>query len=311
MPTTNQIIHLPAISRQKSPFYLLVALLMTLAWLDMSTTAAAATKYRRVVALSPFQANTLAQLGVKPIAIGGNIGQGIKLDRRLNGVKRLTLSHPDGPNLEEVIKLNPGLVLSSQGWKTGNTKMTNQGFKVLASSSYEPSSPSAVASSIKAIGKLVGKSKKAKKLAAKVKRQLTAASSDIVKKPTVLLILGIGRSTMAFMPKSWGGQVINHAGGQLLTDGLDSSSSSNSSFASISDEEIISRNPDIIIVVPHGTSSSIQSIKDYFAKKPGWESTTAVSSGNVFVSDPSSLLQASTSPGSLVTTVRNSYLKNR
>ncbi len=46
-----------------------------------------------------------------------------------------------------------------------------------------------------------------------------AAQGAIEQRPRVLLILGVGRTPFAFLPNSWGGDVVTQAGGRLLTGG--------------------------------------------------------------------------------------------
>ena len=68
---------------------------------------------------------------------------------------------------------------------------------------------------------------------------IQAASRGIRKRPSVLVILGVGRTPYAFMPNSWGGDVVRRAGGRLLTDGL----RANGGYARISDEVIVVTQP--------------------------------------------------------------------
>ena len=73
----------------------------------------------RIAALTPFTANTLAELGVRPVAIGQTLGGHDRFDPRLRGVPTLALSHPNGPNLEQLAVRNPQLVLSAPIWRKG------------------------------------------------------------------------------------------------------------------------------------------------------------------------------------------------
>ena len=68
---------------------------------------------KRIVALTPFGANTLVKLGVKPVGVGQTLGGADRLSPKLKGVEVLPLSHPNGPNLEQLASLDPDLVLSS------------------------------------------------------------------------------------------------------------------------------------------------------------------------------------------------------
>ena len=117
---------------------------------------------KRVVALNPFSANTVADLGVRPVAIGQIPSGDVLWSPRLRGVRRLPLSHPSGPNLEQLATLNPGLVLSSPAWSRGHRAMRRLGMKVAET---EPRSVHATGAMIKRIGALIGKKAAAARMA--------------------------------------------------------------------------------------------------------------------------------------------------
>ena len=84
---------------------------------------ATSAKKQRIVALTPFAANTLVGVGVKPVAIGQMAVGDKGLSPKLKGVKRLTLSHPNGPNMEQIATIDPDVVLTSQEWRKGSQTM--------------------------------------------------------------------------------------------------------------------------------------------------------------------------------------------
>jgi iron complex transport system substrate-binding protein len=92
--------------------------------------AGAEKRQRRIVALTPFAANTLAKLDVTPIAVGQTLGGRERLSPKVSHVPVLTLSHPMGPNLEQLTALRPSLVLSSKTWAKGNAAMEQLGIRV-------------------------------------------------------------------------------------------------------------------------------------------------------------------------------------
>jgi iron complex transport system substrate-binding protein len=256
---------------------------------------------KRIAALTPFTANTLAALGVRPVAIGQTLGGGDRLDPRLKGVPTLALSHPSGPNLEQLAVRNPQLVLSAPIWKKGEAGMKRLGMKVAYS---DPRSAHDLISDTKRIGALVGRSAAAARLANRQSAQIHAASQGIRKHPTVLLIMGVGRTSYAMLSNSWGGDIVRRAGGRLLTGGLTASGG----YARISDEAVVQRNPDVIIAVPHGEAADIPKLAKYLSNKAGWRTTTAARRHKVFVATGNSLLQAYTDPGRIITDVRTKFL---
>lgn len=275
-----------------------------------SAPQADAASYKRIVSLTPFQSNVIARLGVRPVAVGSDVGNGIRLHPSLARVPRLTLSHPDGPNMEQLLRLRPNLLLSSPNWKTGTIKFRRQGITV--SDAWEPTRVNNVSPGVRRLAKLIGRSSRANAVTTQIDRGIKSASAGIRKHPNVLLVLGVGRSTIAFLPNSWGGDMVTYAGGRLVTRGLKGSFQAGlpGSFAPVSDEEVLRRNPDVIVVVPHGNSTSIKGTIAYFRNKPGWAPTRAVKNRRVYISDPDTLLQASDDPGRVIRMVRRNYLHN-
>jgi iron complex transport system substrate-binding protein len=280
-----------------------LALAAALAVVGVVSPAAQARTYKRVAALTPFTANTLAALGVRPVAIGQTLGGHDRLDARLKGVPALALSHPNGPNLEQLAVRNPQLVLSAPIWKKGEPGMKKLGMKVAYS---DPTSVHDLVGETRKIGALVGKPAVAARVAAAQTEQVAAATKNIRKRPTVLLIMGVGRTSYAMLQNSWGGDIVRRAGGRLLTGGLTASGG----YARISDEAVVARNPDVIIAVPHGAVADLPKLARYLATKAGWKTTKAARHHKVYVSTGNSLLQAYTDPGRTIRDVRTTFLGN-
>jgi iron complex transport system substrate-binding protein len=278
------------------------ALLLTLA-LTALLLPASAQAAPRIVALTPFGANTLAKLGVKPVAVGQTLGGRERISPKLKGVPVLTLSHPNGPNLEQLASLEPDIVLSSPTWAKGNESMGDLGIKVLI---REPRLVRDSYSRTLAIGKLVGRLKAARALNESVKKRVARARKDIESRPRVMLILGVGRTPFVFLPNSWGGDLVTKAGGELLTGGVESSSG----FERISDEVVVAENPDVIIAVPHAEEDDIPSLAEYLRTNPAWAGTNAVENDRIYISVDNSLLQAGTDIVHTIRKVRRGYLDN-
>ena len=60
----------------------------------------------------------------RPDPLGGDVASG---RRGCGACARLPLSHPSGPNLEQLATLNPGLVLSSPTWAAGTARCGGSG----------------------------------------------------------------------------------------------------------------------------------------------------------------------------------------
>jgi iron complex transport system substrate-binding protein len=258
---------------------------------------------KRVVALTPFAANTLSQLGVEPVAIGQTLGGNERFDPRLADVKVLPLAHPNGPNMEQLAALRPQLVFSSPTWRKSAQTMRRLDMRV---DEADPVTVHELGRATRRIGRLVGKRKAARKRADKLRDDVARATADIEHRPRVLMVLGVGRTPFAFLPNSWGGDLVTRAGGQLVTAGA----TSGSGFARISDEKIVEEDPDVILAVPHANPEDIDDIKEAMESNELWKLTRAGQTGNIFVSTDNSLLQAGTDAAQVIRTVRQQFLGN-
>jgi iron complex transport system substrate-binding protein len=277
-----------------------LAAALALAILALAPVAQAAPK--RIAALTPFSANTLASLGVKPVGIGETLGGQERFSSKLKGAEKLTLSHPNGPNMEELALLNPSLVFSSPTWNKGASTMRDLGIRVV---NTDPGSVASVFSQTVAIGKLVGRKAQAEKVAKRLKKQVARARKGIKKRPRTLVVLGVGRTPFVLLPNSWGGDVVRKAGGRLVTAGA-----KGNGFVRVSDEAILEANPEVIIAIPHGNASDMDDIAKFLRTNPAWKGSKAVRRNRLYLSGDNSLLQAGTDVARTIRKVRRAYLKN-
>jgi iron complex transport system substrate-binding protein len=273
----------------------------------------AAAKQQRIVALTPFSANTLIAAGVRPVAIGQMaIGQK-GLSPKLRRVKRLPLSHPNGPNMEQLAKLDPGVVLTSAEWRKGSQTMRDLAIKVRE---MDATTATAVPARARAIGYAYGSKRLTDRLVAKIRREISYATRGTAKsphpikrRPRVMMILGVGKTPYVFINGSWAGSVARAAGANLLGGSL-RSSKDNPGFAKVSDEYVIAQDPDIILAVPHGNSRDLPSIAEAMRNNPAWSSTSAVKNGRVYATMDDALLQPNVDVGHTIKRLRVSFLKN-
>jgi iron complex transport system substrate-binding protein len=258
---------------------------------------------KRIVALTPFSANTLAGLGVRPVAIGETLGGKERFASNLKGVKTLTLSHPNGPNMEELALLDPQLVLSSPTWAKGAETMRDLDMRVV---NADPAGVGDAVEQTAAIGRLAGRRDSGDKLATRLKRQIAGARKGIRRHPRTLVVLGVGRTPFVMLRNSWGGDVVSKAGARLVTGGV----TSRSGFARISDETILKANPDVIVAIPHANSDDIPAVAKFLRSNPAWKDSRAVRNDRLFVSTDNSLLQANTDVADVIRRVRRAYLGN-
>jgi iron complex transport system substrate-binding protein len=278
-----------------------LALVLTAAALVAPAGAAAP---KRIVALTPFSANTLASLGVKPIAIGQTLGGDENFLPSLRRVRTLPLAHPNGPNMEQLASLRPGLVLTSPTWGRGNRTMRNLDIRVAET---EPLTVLDMYDRIEDIAEIVRRQRAGRRLVARIKRQVSRATRNLKSRPRVMLVLGVGRTPYVFLPNSWGGYILQLAGARLVT----ADAESRSGFARISDEAIVAADPDVIIGVPHARAEDLEGIRDYMRSNETWQLTSAGQNNRIFVWGDDALLQANLDVASTVSRVRTRFLENR
>jgi len=259
---------------------------------------------KRIVALTPFSANTLAALGVKPIAIGQTLGGNENFLPSLRNVRTLPLAHPNGPNMEQLASLRPGLVLSSPTWTRGNRTMRTLDMRVEVP---EPLTVRDMYPRIEDIAELVDRERAGRRLVARIQREVSRATQDLKSRPRVMLLLGVGRTPYVFLPNSWGGYILQLAGARLVDAGAES----RSGFARVSDEAILDADPEVIIGVPHARAEDLNGIRDYMRSNEVWKLTQAGQNNRIHVWGDDKLLQANLDVGATVTRVRTRFLKNR
>jgi iron complex transport system substrate-binding protein len=276
---------------RSSTLLLLAALLVAVA-----AAAPAQAAKQRIVALTPFTANILAELGVRPVAVGSPASSAQRLSSRLDGVPRLKLSHPRGPNLEQLAALRPNIVFSSPIWRPGTPAIQRLGIKVY--DGYDPQRLGTVPLGIRYISNVVGRS------------AARAASANPRSHPRVLLVMGLARYTMALLGQSWGADIVRAAGGRVVTGDIKpiGTVGEDAVVGNLSNEAVVKLNPDVIIVVPHGNAEDISTIASYYRSFRPWRTTRAARSGRIYVPIDDALLQASSDPAAVIREVRQKYL---
>jgi iron complex transport system substrate-binding protein len=283
-------------------------LLLAVLVVALALAAPAQAAQKRIVALTPFTANVLADLGVRPIGVGEPASSAQRLSPKLDGVPRLKLSHPRGPNLEQLAALRPDIVFSSPVWRPGTAAIERLGIKVY--DGFDPQRLGTVPLGIRYIGDTVGKGAQARALANRVQAAYRAASANPRSHPRVLLVMGLARYTMAMLGQSWGGDIVRAAGGRLVTEGIKpiASSGEGAVVGNLSNEAVVKLNPDVIIVVPHGNAEDIGTIANYYRNFRPWRTTKAAKTGRIYVPTNDALLQASIDPAAVIREVRQKFL---
>lgn len=277
----------------------------------ISGTAAAAPGkgYKRIVALTPFAANSMALMGAFPKAIGQTLGGDRRYASALRSTPILAMKHPKGPNPEQLIRRRPDLILSSPQWSMGRKFMTevvrrNAKGKRGRVVNADPDSVIGAYAKVRQISKLVDRRARGKRLVRQMKKSVRKQSKRLTTGPTVMVVLGVGGEPLVFTSRSWAGDIVRRAGGQLLTGGA----SLKTNYVRISHEAILREDPEVIIAIPHDEPDKItEEMRAELRDK--WIGTKAATDKRVYFSTDNSLLQAGTDIGATIRKVRR-YLGN-
>jgi len=275
--------------------------LALLAGLAATAPRAEAAGRQKAVAISPFAAATMVRFGVKPVAIGQTIGGLKRLPQALRNTRVLTLSHPNGPNLEVMAKMKPDVVFTSSRWSKGTPALKRLGIKVVDA---DPLNVNQVYGSVAKIGRVLKRSNRTNAVNRAIRGQIRKATNFSGSRPKVLVVLGVGTTAMAFLKNSWGGQIIKLAGGNLVDGGA----SKPGGFVRLSDEIVVAENPDRIVVVPHGSTDDMSQVVEFIKNNEAWQTTNAVKNGKVFVSVDNELLQSGPDVGAVIRSVRRDFI---
>jgi iron complex transport system substrate-binding protein len=225
----------------------------------------------RIVSIGPSCTETLYALGL------GNriIGVDRYSDYPPEVIQKQKISNWWNPDPEEVAALNPDVVFYSVGNPTAVEALEKAGLTVVA---LRPRTINDIFKNIKLVGKITGKIEEAESLVSALSRRIDdikARVGNTTIKPKVYMETWYP-PPWTWGPGSWGHQIIELAGGvNVFGD-------AKTAYVKTTDEEVIARNPDIIISL---TGAMHYASLDDFRKRPGWSVIKAVAEGRVYMLD--------------------------
>lgn len=223
----------------------------------------------RVAALLPFAADQLIALGVQPVLVPGLPGG---QPEAWQGIEAGALDHSVGPNIEQLIAADPDVVIMSAVYSQFLPQIestTDARIITMDADTLED-----VRTHTRTIGELVGKQARADAWIADFDAQL--ASSEPIESAgdpiSVLAVFGTPQSFYAFLPDSYMGDLVETAGGRLITSDM-TGHRFYRGLAPLSMEAVVDRDPDVLLVVFHGPERAARSMLD---RDPLWSRLSAV-----------------------------------
>lgn len=224
----------------------------------------------RIVSLAPSTTEILFALGADDEIVG--VSQFCNYPEEALAKEKVgTFSQP---NVERIIALKPDIVFCT-GLEQGPiiTKLKQLNFNVHVS---DPSSINELYASIIDIGRAVGREVKAQELVSAMSAEISGIASVTNKIPD--------DDRPKVFAEIWHSPLMTAAKGSFLDElialagGINISHDANRPYAIYSPEEVISRNPDVIILGYMGNPSDVQAV----GKRVGWRNISAVRSGRVY-----------------------------
>lgn len=234
----------------------------------------------RVVAITAANAEVLYALGAGDTLVG----RGEYCDYPTEALDVPSVKSGTDLNVEEILALEPDVVLmDTMGQTTEQVEaLENAGVKVVMT---KEDGIEGVYTAIELIGKVVGKNDEAAALVADMKNtfaEVTAAAKDA----------DFAGKTVYFeiSPLQWGlwtggnGTFMDEIG-QIL--GLTNIFADVDGWASVSEEQVLERNPDFIVTTSSYYGEGPTPVEE-IEQRAGWENVTAVANGDVFNADSNS-----------------------
>src|SRR3989338_616547 len=178
------------------------------------------------------------------------------------------------PSLEKIISLKPDLIIWNTEGENKQTflKLSELGLKIFIIS---PQRIETIFDSIINIGNICGKNKNAEELVAGMKKKLNFLKKQLngVKKTKVLFLLDL-KPLISVSKNSFHGELIEFAKGENIDN------SSPDRYPKISMEEIVNKEPEVIIVSNH--REDFKKLFNGFKNNPAVKATPAYRNNRIF-----------------------------
>ncbi|MCX5782582.1 MAG: cobalamin-binding protein [Elusimicrobia bacterium] len=246
-----------------------ITLITFLSFLLCSTAAARTSEShpQRIISLAPSITKSLYLLGLEKEVVAVTVYCPIRAKEK---EKIGTVLEP---NIEKIVSLNPGLIIAS---KEGNLpqpieKLRKLGLKVYVMDQAD--SFNGICKEFVKLGKITGREEKSFKIVSESRKRIESLSAKIkaVKHPSIFWQIS-SKPIFTASSRSFINDFIEFAGGRNVFADL------KQRHPQVSREEIITRNPDIMIITAMGAESA-EVVKSW-QKFP---ELNAVRNGNIFV----------------------------
>lgn len=230
---------------------------------------------QRIISLSPGHTETLYALGLGDRVIATDTYSNYPPENK----PKATLNTFPKPNVEVLVALHPDLIVDLTEGHDFTRQMNAHGITTLT---LFPKTFDGTLKDIDLLGRVTGTSTQAQRITRTMRTRAAAivAKTKNVPRPTVLYELDASDPTRPFVAGSGGffGELIPMAAGKNIFADVHGPS------AQVSAEQIIARNPDIIILADADLPYNAQT-PALVRARPGWSQITAVKEGRIYEVD--------------------------
>ena len=251
-------------------------------------------KPERIAALAPFAVEMLQGLGVEPVMRASVRGE---TPEAWSSIPELPISHGAGPEMERLVASRPDLVILPEPFAHFASSVGSAtGAPVLV---LDVRTLDEARLMFEVLGVLTGRMDRAVELVGELDRRVAAVVAEVPGAgsgdgPGVFALFGTPDAFYAFLPDSYLGDLASLLGATLVTEGLPEDRSFGG-FAQFSLETVVSRDPDVLLIVTHGGVAD--GVIERLQRDPAWRGLRAVREGRVGVlSDDLFVLRPGASP---------------
>jgi len=232
----------------------------------------------RIISLLPSHTETLFALGAGSQMVGCT--QNCNYPAETKNLKKVAISNPGSVSLEALVALKPDLVLLGGNYQQRLAdQLTKLKIPVL---SLESQSVAEIESSMRSIAQSTGHAELGAELIGKMKQEIKALQARVKpyqkqSRPRVFYQVW-DQPLMTAGPTSYIGALIGLIGGDNIFDDVEIA------YPQVSEETLILRNPDVILLPQmNGSESDPAESLLRLSKRPGWKQMNAVKNKRVYL----------------------------
>ncbi|RLE51688.1 MAG: cobalamin-binding protein, partial [Candidatus Methanomethylicota archaeon] len=252
---------------------------------DFNRTIAIAEEPKRIVSLAPSNTEILYAIGAgdKLIGVTRYCDYPQEVIERKNTGDLAVVGGFSDVNIELIVSLKPDLVIAFGTLQVNVVKaLEGHGIPVIA---LNPQDIEGVLKDIELVGKAVGLYKEAKQLVANLSSRIDLVQNKVASAPKVKVYYELWYDPlMSVGPGTFIHDLITIAGGENIFH------DAKTQYPIISAEEVISRNPDVIIL-PDSYMAEYNITVDQVKNRPGWSAINAVKNDKIYFIDEDLLVR--------------------